>query len=451
MPRILIVDDEPGIRESITMILDYEGYDTESAANGEEGLHFVKQGKFDAVLLDINMPGIDGFETLKLLKEIDKNLNVVIISAYGNIENAIKATKHGAFDFLEKPIDREKLLITVRNASEQAILKKEFETIKKEIDTPSPILGVSKQITGILEIINKVAAADVRVMILGENGTGKELVARAIHQNSPRANMPFVEVNCAAIPNELIESELFGHEKGSFTGAVSQRYGKFEQADKGTLFLDEIGDMSLQAQAKVLRAIEDGKIERVGGAKKIPVDVRIVAATNRDLPEMLNKGEFREDLYHRLNVIPIIVPPLRDRIEDIPVLVAHFAKEIASRHKKPVPVFADDAINLLKKLKWTGNVRELRNIIERIIILANSPVIKLENIDFLLPMEKVSIDDLITESSSFQDFKDKAEKAYILRQLELTGWNISKTAEDLDIQRSHLYSKLKKYGIEKGD
>ncbi len=451
MPRILIVDDEPGIRESIAMILDYEGYQTESAENGERALAFIKDDKFDAVLLDINMPGMDGFKTLKHIKEIDKNLNVVIISAYGSLDNAIKATKNGAFDFLEKPVDREKLLITVRNASETAILKKEFETIKKEIESPSPILGASSQITTILEIIKKVAPTDARILILGENGTGKELVAKAIHAGSPRSSMQFVEVNCAAIPNELIESELFGHEKGSFTGAMNQRTGKFELADKGTLFLDEIGDMSLQAQAKVLRAIEDGKIERVGGSKKIPVDVRLVSATNRDLPEMIAKGEFREDLYHRLNVIPVRVPPLRERVEDIPILVQHFAKEIATKHKKPVPVFADDAITLLKKLKWTGNVRELRNIIERIIILANSPIIKLADIDFLLPVEKVSIDDLISGSSSFQDFKDKAEKAYILRQLEITNWNISKTAEDLDIQRSHLYNKLKKYGIEKGE
>lgn len=451
MPRILIVDDEPGIRESIAMILEYEGYETGAAETGEEGLARITEQKYDAVLLDINMPGIDGFETLRRIKEIDKHLNVVIISAYGNIDNAIKATKTGAFDFLEKPVDRDKLLITVRNASEQAILKKEYETIKKEIEAPSPILGNSKQIKNILEMIAKVAPTDARVLILGENGTGKELVARAIHTGSPRANSPFIEVNCAAIPNELIESELFGHEKGSFTGALNQRTGKFELADKGTLFLDEIGDMSLQAQAKVLRAIEDGMIERVGGAKKIPVEVRIVAATNRDLSDMISKGEFREDLYHRLNVIPLRLPPLRERIDDIPVLVEHFAREIALKHKKLVPKFSDDAITLLKKLKWTGNVRELRNIIERIIILANSPLIKLNDIDFLLPVEKVSIDDLISASSSFQDFKDRAEKAYILRQLELNSWNISKTAEDLDIQRSHLYNKLKKYGIEKGD
>lgn len=451
MPRILIVDDEPGIRESIAMILEYEGYETGEAETGEEGLARIGEHKYDAVLLDINMPGIDGFETLRRIKEIDKHLNVVIISAYGNIENAIKATRTGAFDFLEKPVDRDKLLITVRNASEQAILKKEYETIKKEIEAPSPILGNSRQIKNILEMIAKVAPTDARVLILGENGTGKELVARAIHTGSPRANSPFVEVNCAAIPNELIESELFGHEKGSFTGALNQRTGKFELADKGTLFLDEIGDMSLQAQAKVLRAIEDGMIERVGGSKKIPVEVRIVSATNRDLTDMISKGEFREDLYHRLNVIPLKLPPLRERIDDIPVLVEHFAREIALKHKKLVPKFSEDAVTLLKKLKWTGNVRELRNIIERIIILANSPMIKLSDIDFLLPVEKVSIDDLISESSSFQDFKERAEKAYILRQLEMNGWNISKTAEDLDIQRSHLYNKLKKYGIEKGD
>jgi DNA-binding NtrC family response regulator len=397
------------------------------------------------------MPEMNGFEVLKKVKESIPALSVIIISAHGSIENAIKATRLGAFDFIEKPIDRDKLLISVRNAVEQAKLVSENIEIKKTLEGDGEILGTSKGIKSILDLIEKVAPLDTRVLITGENGTGKELVAKAIHKKSQRKDKPFVEVNCAAIPNELIESELFGHEKGSFTGAVSQRIGRFELANKGIIFLDEVGDMSPQAQAKVLRAIEDGKIERVGGGKKIDVDVRIISATNKDLPEEIEKEKFREDLYHRLNVIPINIPPLRDRKEDIPILVEAFAKDIITKHKKPLVKFLDDAIKLLQEMNWSGNVRELKNIIERIIIIIDKREIARKDIEFLIKPGQASMDDIIDESNSFQEFKEKAEKAFILKQLNENNWNISKTAELLDIQRSHLYNKMKKYGIEKGD
>ena len=369
MKSVLVIDDELQICESINMILEYEGYDVESTTSANEGLEKFSSKEFSAVLLDIQMPEMNGFEVLKKIKEQKQSASVIIISAHGSVENAIKATRLGAFDFLEKPIDRDKLLISVRNATETASLKEENEVIKKVWVGDGEILGKSKAIQNILQMIDKVAPLDTRVLITGENGTGKELVARAIHNKSERKDKQFVEVNCAAIPNELIESELFGHEKGSFTGAVQQRIGRFELANKGTLFLDEVGDMSHQAQAKVLRAIEDGKIERVGGGKKIDVDVRLIAATNKNLKEEIEKGNFREDLLHRLNVIPIVVPPLRERTEDIPILVDRFTTDISIKHKKPVVKFSDDAIRILQNQSWTGNVRELRNIVERIIII----------------------------------------------------------------------------------
>ncbi|MDT3697470.1 MAG: sigma-54 dependent transcriptional regulator [Ignavibacterium sp.] len=449
MKSVLIIDDELLICESINMILEYEGYDVEFTTSAIEGLEKFSSKDFAAVFLDIQMPELNGFEVLKKIKEQKQSASVIIISAHGSVENAIKATRLGAFDFLEKPIDRDKLLISVRNATESASLKEEYEEIKKVWVGDGEILGKSKAIRNILQMIDKVAPLDTRVLITGENGTGKELVARAIHNNSERKDKSFVEVNCAAIPNELIESELFGHEKGSFTGAVQQRIGRFELANKGTLFLDEVGDMSLQAQAKVLRAIEDGKIERVGGGKKIDVDVRLIAATNKNLKDEISKGTFREDLFHRLNVIPINVPPLRERLEDIPILVNHFANDISLKHKKPLTRFSDDAIQVLKNQSWTGNVRELRNIVERIIIIVDKREISQKDIDFMFASNQQSVDDLVDTSNSFQEFKEKAERVFILKQLIANNWNISKTAEILDIQRSHLYNKMKKYGIEK--
>ena len=451
MKSVLVIDDELQICESINMILEYEGYDVESTTSANDGLEKFSSKEFSAVLLDIQMPEMNGFEVLKKIKEQKQSASVIIISAHGSVENAIKATRLGAFDFLEKPIDRDKLLISVRNATETASLKEENEVIKKVWVGDGEILGNSKAIQNILQMIDKVAPLDTRVLITGENGTGKELVARAIHNKSERKDKQFVEVNCAAIPNELIESELFGHEKGSFTGAVQQRIGRFELANKGTLFLDEVGDMSHQAQAKVLRAIEDGKIERVGGGKKIDVDVRLIAATNKNLKEEIEKGNFREDLLHRLNVIPIVVPPLRERTEDIPILVDRFTTDISIKHKKPIVKFSDDAIRILQNQSWTGNVRELRNIVERIIIIVGKKEISAKDIEFMFAGNQQSVDELLDMSNSFQEFKEKAERIFILKQLRANDWNISKTAEILEIQRSHLYNKMKKYEIEKDE
>ena len=451
MKSVLIIDDEIQICESISMILDYEGYAVEFTTSANEGLEKFSSKDFAAVFLDIQMPEMNGFEVLKKIKEQKPNASVIIISAHGSVENAIKATRLGAFDFLEKPIDRDKLLISARNATESASLKEEYEEIKKVWVGDGEILGKSKAIQNILQMIDKVAPLDTRVLITGDNGTGKELVARAIHKKSDRKDKAFIEVNCAAIPNELIESELFGHEKGSFTGAVQQRIGRFELANKGTLFLDEVGDMSHQAQAKVLRAIEDGRIERVGGGKKIEVDVRLIAATNKNLKEEIEKGNFREDLFHRLNVIPINVPPLRERSEDIPILVEKFTKDISVKHKKPLTKFSDDALQVLKNQSWTGNVRELRNIIERIIIIVDKKEITAKDIVSMFAGNQHSVDELVDISNSFQEFKEKAERVFILRQLRANDWNISKTAEILEIQRSHLYNKMKKYEIEKDE
>jgi len=451
MNTILIIDDEKEICESVKMILDYEGYQTDYSLLPSEGLTKIDSQSYSTLLLDIQMPEMNGFEVLKRVREKHFNLPVIIITAHGSIENAIKATKLGAFDFIEKPIDRDKLLISVRNAVDQNKLLLDNEEMKRTIFGEGKILGKSQAIQGILQLIEKVSPLDTRILISGENGTGKELVARAIHNKSLRKDKSFIEVNCAAIPNELIESELFGHEKGSFTGAVQQRIGKFELANKGTIFLDEVGDMSPQAQAKVLRVIEDGKLERVGGAKKIEVDVRIISATNKNLIEEISKEKFREDLYHRLNVIPINIPPLRERMEDIPIFVNHFSNEVTTKYKKPPVSFDDESIKFLQSMQWTGNVRELRNAVERIIIITDKRQITKKNVESLFVIGKANFTDLIDQSNSFQEFKEKAERAFILKQLKANDWNISKTAEILDIQRSHLYNKMKKYEIERED
>lgn len=449
MNSILIIDDETEICESIKMILEYEGYTVQYSTRSTEGVEKAVSENYAALLLDIQMPEMNGFEVLKKVKESNPALSVIMISAHGSVENAIRATRLGAFDFIEKPIDRDKLLISIRNAVEQSNLITENKEFKKSLLGDEKILGKSKAIQNILLTIEKVAPLDTRVLITGDNGTGKELVARAIHNKSQRKEKSFIEVNCAAIPNELIESELFGHEKGSFTGAAQQRIGKFELANKGTLFLDEVGDMSPQTQAKVLRAIEDGKIERVGGNKKIEVDVRIISATNKNLKDEIAEGNFREDLFHRLNVIPLNIPPLKERTEDIPILVESFSNDIISRHKKPPVKFEEDAMKYLQGLPWSGNVRELKNAIERIIILVDKRDISRKDIEFLFTVTQSSMGDIIEGSNSFQEFKEKAERAFILKQLKANDWNISKTADILEIQRSHLYNKMKKYEIEK--
>lgn len=449
MNDIIIIDDEVEICESIKMILEYEEYKVEYFTDAEKGIEHLQENSYSVMFLDIQMPKMTGFEVLDKISKLRNRPNVIMISAHGSLENAVKATKLGAFDFIEKPIDRDKLLISVRNASERATLLSENQKLKKELETEYSVIGSSEALKEIQATIERVAKSDARVLITGENGTGKELAAREIHNKSERRNRPFIEVNCAAIPNELIESELFGHEKGAFTGANQKRIGKFEAANTGTLFLDEIGDMSLQAQAKVLRAIEDGKIERVGGNNKIDVDVRIVSATNKDLEKEIEDGNFREDLFHRLNVIPITIPPLRERKDDIVELIKHFSTIICKKNNFAKVTFAKDALELLKINNWSGNIRELKNIVERIIIMVPKDEILASDIEHLLPSSKSKNDDLLDISNSFQEFKEVTERAFILKQLQLNNWNISKTAEILDIQRSHLYNKMKKYNIEK--
>jgi two-component system nitrogen regulation response regulator NtrX len=447
MNSILVIDDEKSIRDSLKMTLEYERYAVDFAENGEQGLSKISEQIFDVVLLDVKMAGMDGLEVLGKIREKSMNLPVIMISGHGTIETAVEATKLGAFDFLPKPLDRDKLLITIRNALQHASISEEFRKLQETLEGKRAILGDSAKIKEALSVIDRVAPTDARVFITGENGTGKELVARAIHRGSKRSSAQFVEVNCAAIPAELIESELFGHEKGSFTGASMQRIGKFEQADGGTLFLDEIGDMSLQAQAKVLRALEEGKIERVGGNKLIPVDARVLAATNKNIAEEIEKGSFRKDLYHRLNVIPLHVAPLRERREDIPILVRAFIEDVCSRNGMAKRSISEESLQKLMNREWPGNVRELRNAVERLVILSSGTSLDVGILEASGLSGKSGFEDLLSAPGTFQEFKDKAEAAFIKWQLELHKWNISKTAEALDIQRSHLYTKMKRYGL----
>jgi DNA-binding NtrC family response regulator len=374
MSRILVIDDERSIRNTLKDILEYEKYEVDLAEDGPKGLDKIKSGEFDVVLCDIKMPGMDGIEVLDKLTEMGTDLPVVMISGHGNIDTAVEAIKKGAFDFIEKPLDLNRLLITIRNAMDKSNLVTETKILKKKVSKKFEIVGKSEAIRKVTEMADRVARTDARVLITGSNGTGKELVARRIHEMSLRAAGPFVEVNCAAIPSELIESELFGHEKGAFTSAIKQRKGKFEQATGGTLFLDEIGDMSLSAQAKVLRALQENIISRVGGDGAIKVDVRVVAATNKNLSEEIEKGNFREDLYHRLSVILIRVPALNERLEDIPLLANHFIQQICSEYGMPEKNITDDAIRELQKIEWRGNIREFRNVIERLIILCDKKI-----------------------------------------------------------------------------
>jgi len=374
MASILVIDDEKSIRNTLKDILEYEKYTVDVAEDGPTGLEMFKKDPYDVVLCDIKMPKMDGIEVLEKIQEEGADTQVIMISGHGNIDTAVEAIKKGAFDFIEKPPDMNRLLITIRNALDKTNLITETKVLKKKISKKYEIVGESPAIRKVKELIDRVAPTDARVLITGANGTGKELVAHQLHEKSNRAHGPFVEVNCAAIPSELIESELFGHEKGSFTSAYKQRKGKFEQAQGGTIFLDEIGDMSLPAQAKVLRALQENKISRVGSDKDIPVDVRIIAATNKDLMEEIKKNTFREDLYHRLSVIIIHVPALNERLEDIPLLARHFSEMICGEYGMPVKTFTEDAIEELKKITWTGNVREFRNVIERLIILCGNTI-----------------------------------------------------------------------------
>ncbi|MFN8153748.1 MAG: sigma-54 dependent transcriptional regulator [Bacteroidia bacterium] len=374
MAKILVIDDEKSIRNTLKEILEYEGHEVQDAPDGLEGLKKIEAEKFDIILSDIKMPKMDGMELLDKILELQNDTPIIMISGHGTIETAVEAIKKGAYDFIAKPLDLNRMLITLRNALDRSSLVKETKTLKKKISRSNDMVGESAPIKKIKEMIARVAPTEARVLITGENGTGKELVARWIHEQSDRNTSPLVEVNCAAIPSELIESELFGHEKGAFTSAVKQRIGKFEQAHNGTLFMDEIGDMSLSAQAKVLRALQENKITRVGGEKDIAVNVRIIAATNKDLKKEIEKGNFREDLYHRLSVIVIQVPSLNERKDDIPMIADYFLEQICEEYKMPKKSFSADAYDELKKINWTGNIRELRNVVERLIILCDKSI-----------------------------------------------------------------------------
>lgn len=387
MAKILIIDDEKSIRKTLREILEYEKYQVDEAADGAEGLALIPKGGYDIILCDIKMPKMDGIEVLDKIMEMNVDAPVVMISGHGNIETAVEAVKKGAFDFIAKPLDLNRLLVTIRNAMDKSTLVTETKTLKKKVSKTFDMVGESKAIQTIKEMIERVAPTDARVLVTGGNGSGKELVARWLHEKSNRAAAPLIEVNCAAIPSELIESELFGHEKGAFTSAIAQRKGKFEQAEGGTLFMDEIGDMSLSAQAKVLRALQENKITRVGGEKEIKVNVRVIAATNKDLQKEIAAGNFREDLYHRLSVILIHVPSLNDRKEDIPLLAEHFLKQLCEEHNMAPKSFSKEAIKELQKINWTGNIREFRNVVERLIILCDKTITDKDVLAYARPMK----------------------------------------------------------------
>ncbi len=388
MAKILVIDDEKSIRSTLQEILEYEKHEVDLASDGPEGLELFQNNKYDIVLCDIKMPEMDGMEVLSKIFEISSDNPVIMISGHGNIDTAVQAIKMGAYDFIEKPLDLNRLLITIRNAMDKSSLINETKVLKKKVSKTYDMVGSSAAMQQVREMIERVAPTDARVLVTGENGTGKELVARWLHEKSERSSMPFVEVNCAAIPSELIESELFGHEKGAFTSAIKQRKGKFEQADGGTLFLDEIGDMSLSAQAKVLRALQENKVSRVGSDKDINVNVRIIAATNKNLRTEIEKNQFREDLYHRLSVILIRVPSLNERKEDIPELADHFADLICSEYGMPRKTITEDAIRELQNINWTGNIREFRNVLERLIILCDKEITGKDVSTFAMPVSK---------------------------------------------------------------
>jgi DNA-binding NtrC family response regulator len=463
MAKLLIIDDERAIRSTLREILEYENYEVDDIDNGIDGLELIKKKKFDLVLCDIKMNRMDGMEVLEQALAYSPDLPFIMISGHGTVETAIEASKKGAFDFISKPPDLNRLLITVRNALDRGSLVTETKVLKRRVSKTRDILGSSESILKIKETIERVAPTEARVLITGANGSGKELVARWLHEKSNRADNPLIEVNCAAIPSELIESELFGHEKGSFTSAVKQRIGKFELANGGTLFLDEIGDMSLSAQAKVLRALQENKITRVGGEKEQDVNVRVLAATNKDLLKEIEAGNFRMDLYHRLNVINIHVPNLTERTEDIPEIAQSFLDDICKGYGMPVKTISPDAMVALQALPWTGNVRELHNMIERLIILSDKVITANDVVAFANPgggtntgsatsNVQVSRKGTLTnfdQFSNFQEYKDHAEKEYIKFKLEKNNWNVSKTADDIDIQRSHLYSKIEKFGLKR--
>jgi len=454
--RILVIDDEAGIRDSLKMTLEYEGYEFIGAATGQEGLALAERETPDLVLLDVKMPGMDGLEVLDRLRALNDSLPVVVVSGHGTISTAVEATKKGAFDFIEKPFASDRVLVSLRNALDQRQLRDENRTLKRAVEVRHQMIGDSAALKEVTAAIRRAAPTNATVLIQGESGVGKELVARTIHRNSLRSRERFVQVNCAAIPEELIESELFGHEKGSFTGATEKQVGKFEQADRGTIFLDEVGDMSPKTQAKVLRVLQEGEVERLGSARTIKVDVRVIAATNKNLEEEIEKGSFREDLYFRLAVIPIFVPSLRERPEDIPLLVRHYMDYFSRENNVRPKRITAAALESLQRYRWKGNIRELRNTVERLNIMTSGDTIDLADLPSTVrnpsaPAVAVgsakSAEPEAAKARTLREFKDSAERAYLVTKLRENGWNISKTAEVIDTPRSNLYKKLEQYQI----
>ena len=446
--RILVIDDEAAIRDSLRMILEYDGYECLPAPGGEEGLARIAADPPEMVFLDVKMPGMDGLEVLRRIRHLDETLPVVMISGHGTVSTAVEATRLGAFDFLEKPLSTERVKVTIRNALDQRRLRHENRNWRQAAEVRYRMIGESRALGGVNEAIQRAAPVRSAVLIQGESGVGKELVARAIHRASPRSREAFVQVNCAAIPDDLIESELFGHEKGSFTGATQKQIGKFEQADRGTIFLDEVGDMSLKTQAKVLRVLQEGEVERLGSPRTIKVDVRVLAATNKDLARAIDTGEFREDLFFRLSVIPIGVPPLRERPEDVPPLVQHFAALFARENNFRPKTFAADALDALGGQHWRGNVRELRNSVERLIVMTPGEEIGGSDVRAVLGSGARPAGAVADQTGrTLREFKETSERAFLVRKLREFEWNISKTAEEIDTPRSNLYKKLEQYNI----
>jgi two-component system nitrogen regulation response regulator NtrX len=450
--RILVVDDESAIRDTMRMILEYEGYECITAGSGAEGLTAAEREAPDLVFLDIKMPGMDGLETLSRLRGMNEALPVVIVSAHGTASTALEAGRLGAFRFIEKPLSKDYVLDAIREGLELGSLKRENRQMRSVIESKHHVVGNSPALGRIMDQVKRAAPTNATVLILGESGVGKELIARAIHRASLRAKERFVQVNCAAIPEELIESELFGHERGAFTGATEKQVGKFEMADHGTIFLDEVGDMSAKTQAKVLRVLQEGEVERLGSSRTIKVDVRVIAATNKDLEEEITQGRFREDLYFRLSVIPISVPALRERAEDIPALVQHFAAQFTKDNNRRAARFTPAALDAFRQSRWRGNIRELRNVVDRLLIMSDRDVLDAEDVRQVVradaspaPMRVASPGG--TQPGTLREFKEWSERAFLVDRLREHEWNISKTAEVIDTPRSNLYKKLEQYGI----
>lgn len=442
---ILVVDDEESICQSLRGILSDEGYEVRSVGSAEEALKAVEDDLPDLVLLDIWLPGMDGLEALKILKSDYPQVPVIMMSGHGTIETAVKATKLGAFDFIEKPISLEKVVLLVNHALDLVRLEEENKFLKQKVTSAFELIGQSKTILELKEMIRIVAPTNAWILIMGENGTGKELVARSIHYQSKRAKRPFIEVNCAAIPEELIESELFGHRKGSFTGAHEDKTGKFQKADGGSLFLDEVGDMSLKTQAKVLRALDEQRFEPVGASESVQVDVRVIAATNKNLEEEIERGNFREDLFYRLNVIPFYVPLLKERIEDVPLLADHFLREFTTAYGRKPKELTPEAYRVLQSYHWPGNVRELRNLMERIVIM--NPQVRIDARHIPLPRARAGGEAPAEVFGSLHEVRQAVERDYILKKLDETGGNVTRAAELLGLERSNLYRKMKSLGI----